>query len=322
MTPLSRPFLLATLALSGCYGSSSVLDRGDGGSDAAVYSFDGSDAWGLDAFAPPQPAVCGGTECAMDEECCLLDLRCVAPGDPTCAPPAGSASDVCARASDCPAGQTCEAFDSGHELGSHCGGLGLCTPIRNGCSGGGEPGDGVCGCDGRTYYDVCAASAARVRVAGLVSCGSALNPSRRTCTTDGDCTHGHCDLASTTCVDEDPLIVCGLDEQCNAGDSCCELTGLCTSPTEAALCALPPEGTDLACVTDRDCGRWYGFWWGGADHGIFCDGDTCDGPGGCVSPPSSCDGTIVPVCGCDGSTYQNECEAQRSGVRVAHEGAC
>lgn len=31
---------------------------------------------------------------------------------------------------------------------------------------------------------------------------------------------------------------------------------------------------------------------------------------------------IIPVCGCDGQTYNNACEANGAGVNVVHQGAC
>jgi hypothetical protein len=304
--------LVLIVLTAGCYDASSVLDRTS--DDAAV--LDGDDAW-----RAPMVAVCGGVTCADGEVCCLVDLRCVAPGDPSCVPPPGSPPGACASSADCSLGESCEAATStGGLAGSQCAGAGVCMPIRNGC--GGTGGD-VCGCDGRTYASECAASAARVRIAGLAPCGTPVNPrSTTSCASDAECRHGHCDLSVNACIGEDPLITCGLDEQCPSGQSCCLLTGLCAPPSEAALCVLPPEGTSLACFSDRECARFDGSWWGGGNRGVFCDGDTCDGPGGCRMPPSSCEGTILPVCGCDGSTYQNDCEADRSGVRVAHAGAC
>ena len=54
----------------------------------------------------------------------------------------------------------------------------------------------------------------------------------------------------------------------------------------------------------------------------YCAGDTCDGPGVCEERPVTCTQELDPVCGCDGTTYSNPCDAASAGVRVESEGQC
>jgi hypothetical protein len=72
-------------------------------------------------------------------------------------------------------------------------------------------------------------------------------------------------------------------------------------------------GTLPGCASNDEC-----------DPGSFCarpEGD-CDGIGECATRPDACLAIFDPVCGCDGATYGNACEAAALGVSVAHAGEC
>ncbi|MEY4548533.1 MAG: hypothetical protein RL685_4728, partial [Pseudomonadota bacterium] len=69
---------------------------------------------------------------------------------------------------------------------------------------------------------------------------------------------------------------------------------------------------------------------GGAEcgPGLFCQhqaGALCgaaDAPGECVLIPDACIALFSPVCGCDGVTYGNSCEAARNETGILELGAC
>src|SRR5439155_23847566 len=58
--------------------------------------------------------------------------------------------------------------------------------------------------------------------------------------------------------------------------------------------------------------------------GDYCEKGqgACTGMGICRQQPGACIGVLEPVCGCDGRTYVNACEAARAGVSVGNEGPC
>ncbi|GJM24518.1 MAG: hypothetical protein DHS20C16_09330 [Phycisphaerae bacterium] len=63
------------------------------------------------------------------------------------------------------------------------------------------------------------------------------------------------------------------------------------------------------------------------DDGEFCEFpvgscDISDRQGVCVEVPVACPDNVDPVCGCDGVTYGNGCEADAVGASIAHVGPC
>jgi Kazal-type serine protease inhibitor domain len=82
-------------------------------------------------------------------------------------------------------------------------------------------------------------------------------------------------------------------------------------------------GTGGASSTGKTCGGFVGL---PCAAGEICETPPghccCDYSGTCAVKPQVCAMIYQPVCGCDGTTYSNDCERQLSGVSKDFDGAC
>lgn len=119
---------------------------------------------------------------------------------------------------------------------------------------------------------------------------------------------------------EPGAVVCG-GLICGGGQECCLLDFSCYDPSDTSACVVPPEAEEPgACVSNADCAE--GELCGRREDGSFtsCGGDVgeCQAERG----PDLCGGFGSGVCGCDGRTYRDPCEASRAGVRVVWHWPC
>lgn len=101
-----------------------------------------------------------------------------------------------------------------------------------------------------------------------------------------------------------------------------KLIGICAALALGLLIGW--IGAAAAVGVGETCGGIAGV---ACDAGLWCDlqAGKCgvaDASGKCIRLPEVCNMAIIPVCGCDGKTYNNDCERQRAKAQKSRNGAC
>lgn len=225
----------------------------------------------------------------------------------------------------CPADQYC-SFPATAACGA-ADQTGTCAAKPDACDLSYSP---VCGCDGMTYGNACAAAAEGISVAKTGECaasggGTCGGRGGGTCATTEYCKYtpaamcGRADATGTcTKIVKDVGCLANFDPVCG-----------CNGMTYGNECEAVRAGVSVdhtgECASAGTCG---GFTGEQCSNGYFCNYPTdmacgnADGQGACTPIPGACTKELDPVCGCDGKPYSNPCQANAAGTSVANKGAC